>query len=114
MSTKNEQEILQTIVQKAWKDSVFKQNLINDPQGTIESFLGYPMQVPEGKNIAVVDQSNASTIYINIPAEPVEVEDMELDEAQLDVVTGGTAAADPPPVILITNPDGSLFGGGGK
>jgi len=109
MSTKNEQETLQSIVQKAWKDPVFKQNLISNPKQTIESFLGRSMNIPEGKNIAVVDQSNPSTIFINIPAEP-DMDDMELSEDQLDIVAGGQA--DPPPVILIiSNSNGGLFGG---
>lgn len=109
MSTKNEQEALQSIVQKAWKDPVFKQNLISNPKLTIESFLGRSMNIPEGKNIAVVDQSNPATIFINIPAEP-DMDDMELNEDQLDIVAGGQA--DPPPVILIiSNSNGGLFGG---
>lgn len=111
MSTKSEQEILQSIVQKAWNDPVFKQNLIANAKQTIESFLGRPMTIPAGKNIAVVDQSNASTIFINIPAEP-NMDDMELNEDQLDIVAGGTGQADPPPVILIvSNSNGDLFGG---
>ena len=111
MSTKNEQEALQSIVQKAWKDPVFKQNLIANPKQTIESFLGRSMNIPEGKNIAVVDQSNPATIFINIPAEP-DMDDMELNEDQLDIVAGGVGQADPPPVILIiSNSNGDLFGG---
>jgi hypothetical protein len=106
MKSSNEQEILQSIVKKAWKDQEFKSNLIASPVTTIEQFLGHSINLPEGKNIAVVDQSNASTIFINIPAEP-NMEDMELNEEQLDVVAGGDKT--PPVIIRPNNYDGNIF-----
>lgn len=104
----NDQQILQAITQKAWKDSVFKQNLIEQPVSTIENFVGYAINLPEGKKISVVDQSDASTIFINLPAEP-NSEDMELNEEQLNIVSGGDA--DPPVIVKPVNYNGSLFGG---
>jgi hypothetical protein len=107
MKLTNEQEILQSIVKKAWKDQVFKSNLIASPVATIEHFLGHQINLPEGKNIAVVDQSNSSTIFINIPAEP-NMKDMELSEEQLDVVSGGDGNT-PPIIVSVTNYEGSIF-----
>ncbi len=101
MELTNDQRILESIVKKAWQDPVFKNNLISSPLETLENFLGQPIDLPEGKNISVVDQSNASTIFINIPADPnVIVEDMELSEEQLDIISGGGGEGQTPPIIV--------------
>lgn len=98
MELANDQQSLQNIVKKAWKDAAFKQKLIQNPVATIEHFLGRPVNLPQGKKLAFVDQSDPSTFFINIPKEP-NLEDMELDEEQLDVIAGGGDA--PPPVIVV-------------
>jgi hypothetical protein len=108
MELTNDQQILQSIVKKAWQDPVFKSDLTTNPVATIENFLGHPIHLPEGKSIAVVDQSNSSTIFINIPAEP-NTEDMELNEEQLDAISGGELT--PPVIIRPNNYDGTIFGG---
>jgi hypothetical protein len=89
---------LESIVKKAWEDPVFKTNLMTNPVATIESFLGHSINLPEGKTITVVDQSNSSTIFINIPAEP-SMEDMELNEEQLDLISGGIERNTPPIIV---------------
>ena len=111
MNLDNDQTILESVIREAWKDSAFKNNLIQNPINTIENFIGHPINLPQGKTIAFVDQTDSSTIYINIPAE-TNSEDMELSEEQLDVISGGIGAGDPPPVIMsITNhPDDNIFG----
>ncbi len=109
MNVQNDQEILQSVVKKAWKDPVFKSSLIQNPVAVMEAFLGRPIQLPDGKNLAFVDQTDSSTIFVNIPAE-IDTEDMELDEDQLDIISGGTAG-DPPIYIKPINSDGSIFGG---
>lgn len=40
------------------------------------------------KQTVIVDQTNASTVSVNPPAEP-NTEDMELNEEQLDIISGG-------------------------
>ncbi len=40
------------------------------------------------KQTVTADQTNASTVSINPPAEP-NTEDMELNEEQLDIISGG-------------------------
>ena len=42
----------------------------------------------EGKKTVTVDQTDSSTVSVNRPAEP-NTEDMELDEEQLDIISGG-------------------------
>ena len=97
----NDQKILGSIVEKAWGDPVFKSNLIASPIQTLESFFGKPIHLPEGKTITVVDQSNTSTIFINIPANPnIIMDDVELSEEQLDIISGGGGDGQTPPIIV--------------
>jgi len=76
------------IVQKAWEDPQFKRELMANPAEAIEKAIGYKLNLPEGKTLVVRDQTDESTVYINIPAKP-NMEDIELDEEQLEVVAGG-------------------------
>lgn len=109
MNLNNDQEILQSVVKKAWKDPVFKSSLIQNPVSTMESFLGRSIDLPAGKNLSFVDQTDSSTIFINIPAE-IDTEDMELSEEQLDIVSGGTGE-NPPILIKPVNSGDKIFGG---
>ncbi|MFD1602899.1 hypothetical protein ACFSJW_24725 [Flavobacterium artemisiae] len=104
----NDQKILDAIVKKAWKDPAFKNDLITRPVATIESFLGRPLHLPEGQSIAFVDQTDSSTIFINIPAE-INMEDAELNEEQLDLVAGGDGDTTPPIIIKPTNSSSTIF-----
>lgn len=108
MELTNDQKILDAIVKKAWEDPTFRNNLIARPVATIESFLGHPIHLPEGKKIAFVDQTDSSTIFINIPAEP-NMDDVELNEEQLDIVAGGDGDITPPIIIRPTNFAGNIF-----
>jgi hypothetical protein len=107
MELTNDQKILDAIVKKAWEDPAFKSNLITRPVATIESFLRHPIHLPEGKNIVFVDQTDSSTIFINIPAE-LTMDDVELNEEQLDVVSGGEDIT-PPIIIKPNNFSGDIF-----
>lgn len=112
MSLNNDQEILQAVVKKAWKEPSFKNNLLNNPVSTLEEFLGRSLEIPHGKKIVFVDQTDASTIFINIPAEE-DSADRELCEEQLDMISGGLdAAGDPPIFIKPVNGGDDLFGEG--
>jgi hypothetical protein len=82
------QEVLQSIIQKAWEDAAFKQELIANPVKAIEELTGEKMNIPEGKTLVIKDQTDEAAIFINIPAEPT-MENMELNEKQLEEVAGG-------------------------
>ena len=82
------QEIIETIMSKAWEDANFRKELLIDPIKAIEKLTGVRMVLPEGKSLVVIDQTDKSKIYVNIPAEP-EVESLELTEEQLEAVAGG-------------------------
>lgn len=96
MELTKEQKLLSAILNEAWEDESFKQRLISNPVAEIENLTGQKIQVPEGKKLIVLDQTDNSEIYINIPPRP-ETEDMELTEDQLDIVAGG---GDPTPPKL--------------
>ena len=83
-----EQKLYADIVQKAWEDANFKKALVENPVATIEAFTGQKLNLPAGKTLVVRDQTDESTVYINIPAQ-VDMSDVELSENQLEAVSGG-------------------------
>lgn len=107
MELTKEQKLFHTIVEKAWEDEAFKQELIADPLNAVENLTGVRLNIPEGKTFVVYDQTDDSVIHINIPAEP-NMEDVELTEEQLEIVSGGGNPT--PPVIINDDP---LEGTGG-
>ena len=88
MEFTKEQKLLQQVVHKAWDDAEFKNELIANPVQAIEKLTGQKLNLPEGKTIVVSDQTDESTVYINIPAQQ-KMEDVELNEEQLEAVAGG-------------------------
>ncbi len=82
------QEFLASIYTKALGDKEFKQSLISNPIETLNTFTGKVANFPKDKKVLVQDQTNPNHIYLNIPAKP-NLEDMELNEEQLEMVTGG-------------------------
>ena len=88
MELRNDQEFLQNLAKKVQEDAQFKKNLLENSVLGIEVFLGRRIILPQGKKIAIVDQTDPSTIFINLPAVH-STEDIELNEEQLDIVAGG-------------------------
>ncbi len=96
MELTDQEKLLHQIVTKAWEDNSFKQELIESPIEAIEKLTGSKVRIPEGKTLVVKDQTDASTIYINIP-EKQNLDDVELNEEQLEAVAGGLGF---PPIIF--------------
>ena len=88
MEISKEHKLYQDVIQKAWEDIAFKNELIANPVKAIEKLTGERINLPEGKTIVVRDQTNDSTVYINISAEQ-KADDVELNEEQLEAVAGG-------------------------
>jgi len=88
----DDQNFLQRLAKKVEEDAQFKKNLLENPTVGIEIFLGRRVMFPKGKKVVVVDQTDPSIIFVNLPAVHI-TEDVELNEEQLDTVAGG--AGDP-------------------
>jgi hypothetical protein len=85
---KQSAELIQTLAQKAWENSNFKEQLISNPVATIESVTGQKMQ-PKNKFV-VEDQTDESIIYLNIPRKIEFDDELELTDEQLETVSGGS------------------------
>ena len=86
MEITKEQQVLQQVINEAWKNETFKKELLANPKEAIEKLTGEKLNLG-GKELIVRDQTAEDTIFINIPAAP-EV-DAELNEAQLEAIAGG-------------------------
>ncbi|RYC66994.1 MULTISPECIES: NHLP leader peptide family RiPP precursor [Spirosoma] len=100
MEFTQEQKLYGQIVQRAWDDAQFKADLTANPVAAIEKLTGQKLNIPEGKSIVVRDQTEAGTVYINLPAKP-NLDDVELNEEQLETVAGGTVIW---PIIIFPLP----------
>jgi hypothetical protein len=79
-------QLLKMLTQEAWKNPRFKEQLIKNPVTTIQEFTGNPFDVPENQKFVVVDQSDESVFYFNIPKDP---ENFVLTPEQLEIIAGG-------------------------
>ncbi|MEL6559505.1 MAG: NHLP leader peptide family RiPP precursor [Bacteroidota bacterium] len=94
MELSRENRLVTTIVNKAWEDEDFKARLIANPIEEIKKLTGEAIDIPHGKRLVIVDQSNPTEMYINIPPQPKMDED-ELDDDALDLVAGGGGTTPP-------------------
>jgi hypothetical protein len=88
---KNAEINLQKIYAKTWHDESFKQSLIDDPVSTLNRITIGEFSF-EGIKIQVNDQTDISTLYLNIPANPRDLDmeyDTELTEKDLELIAGG-------------------------
>ncbi|GAA4414955.1 hypothetical protein GCM10023187_45030 [Nibrella viscosa] len=89
MEVTQEQKMYAQVVQKAWEDAEFKAHLMANPIDAIEQLTGYTLNLSEGQKFVVADQTDKSTIYLNIP-QKIDAENLELTDEQLEMVAGGT------------------------
>lgn len=82
------QQIIQTVISKAWEDAEFRKELLANPVEAIENLTGVEVVLPEGKELIIIDQTDKSKVFVNIPAEP-EMDNVELTEDQLEAIAGG-------------------------
>lgn len=80
-------EMQRAATAKAMEDSNFKKEILSSPHEALRS-LGFEIETTADVTLEVVDQTDPNTIFINIPAAPIGG-DMELTDAQLEVVAGG-------------------------
>lgn len=84
------------LVARAWSDDKFKQDLINDPAGTLS---GLGVTIPEDVDIKVVEDS-PSVVHLVIPRRPGEVSEEDIEAA----LKGNSVVMKVTPVSVCTGP----------
>jgi Nitrile hydratase, alpha chain len=79
------QKIESVLVQKCWKDPVFRKEVVSDPKGMLEKHLG--QKLPEQVKI-FIHEEDANTLHLSIPPAPSNL--AELSDEDLQKVAGGT------------------------
>lgn len=74
------------IIERAWDDPNFKENLLENPKVAITKLFGTEFNLPKGIILKVRDQSDGNIAYINIPR---NINEMELSDQELEYVAGG-------------------------
>jgi hypothetical protein len=80
-------EFERSLIEKAWEDEVFRQELLTNPQAVYLKETGH--EIPEGFEIEIINET-PGTIKMVLPQNPVpaELED-ELSDEALEAVAGG-------------------------
>ncbi|MEL6696406.1 MAG: NHLP leader peptide family RiPP precursor [Bacteroidota bacterium] len=93
MELTRNQKIISQLFEKSWADPAFKQKLVADPEQAIREATGSALDLPEGKTLVVVDQTDTEKVYLNIPPE-LDMEEIELTDEQLELIAGGAKPSD--------------------
>ena len=80
------EEMERRIVQRSLEDDAFRQQLLEDPKGTVERELGTPL--PEGVEVRAVEET-ADTVFLVLPSTSPLGEGVELSDSELESVAGG-------------------------
>ena len=80
------QQLEQKLIEKAMKDESFRNQLIENPGAAIEAETG--MKIPDYILIKVLEEDPQS-VYLVLPQLPLQNNEMELSEAELESVAGG-------------------------
>ncbi len=76
------------LIEKAWKDEEFKNELIKNTREVTEKELG--IKIPGNIKVTVLEET-ADEVYLVLPQDPAKVGEM-LTDAELDSVSGGDSA----------------------
>jgi hypothetical protein len=77
------------IIDQAWKDEGFKEELLRDPRSVISREIG--QHIPQNINIKVLEETS-DTIYFVLPQSPLDKRaglEGELTDEDLEAVAGG-------------------------
>lgn len=88
MEITQEQKLNAQVIERAWSDTQFRNELLANPVETMEKLTGNKVNLPQGQRLVVIDQSDESTVYFNIPRK-IDINTLELTEEQLEMVAGG-------------------------
>lgn len=84
----NRFDLEQKLIQRAWEDENFKQELLNNPKVVYARESGE--ELPKALEIEVI-QETASKVYLILPTKPIpaNTSEGELSEEALEAVAGG-------------------------
>lgn len=73
------------LIEKCWKDPQFREDVLKDPKGMFEAYIGKSLP-PDFK--VIIHEEDANTLHLAIPPAPSNV--TELSDDELERVAGGT------------------------
>ncbi|MBD2243787.1 NHLP leader peptide family RiPP precursor [Nostoc sp. FACHB-888] len=85
ISSRNRKDIEAHIIAQAWKNEVYKQELLSNSKAVIAR--EFNVQLPAEVNVRVLEE-NPTTLYFVLPIRP-NLSGSELSDAQLEAVAGG-------------------------
>jgi phage FluMu gp28-like protein len=83
----NRQDLETQLIERAWQDEDFRQELLCNPKTVLEAELG--KKLPEDVQITVLEET-PNLNYLVLPANPDRLTDQELSAEELDLVAGGS------------------------
>jgi len=83
------------------KNESFRKQLLENPGAAIEAEMG--VKIPETMNIKVLEE-DPKTFFLVLPNSHENNPEMELSEAELESVSGGTRAEDGWSVFCLSEP----------
>ena len=83
--TPSRRDVETALIEKCWKDSEFKKQVVSDPKGMLERHTG--QKLPAQVKI-FIHEEDANTLHFSIPPAPSNL--TELSDDELERVAGGT------------------------
>ncbi|AJY74099.1 NHLP leader peptide family RiPP precursor [Paenibacillus beijingensis] len=71
------QELLSQIIEKAWSDPDFKEQLLKDPKNSLKAEFG--IEIPDHISVTAVEE-DSSNFYLVIPPNPADVNTAQENE----------------------------------
>lgn len=81
-------DVIATALIKAWEDEQFKEALVANPLDVIEKLTGERLNFKKAITITAFETTNPNSFELELPAY-LETGDVELNEKELEMVTGG-------------------------